>query len=150
MNSFFDAMCDNCQQNIGWRGELKDRPACPHCGHKPKFSEAEIHRVNGLMARDRQRIVMESKEDGMRAFMREARIAITTAYEKMAPEGLTAIERMGLIIAEWPFPSIWLGYSVEQSCHCYEMQDHEISKQEGRWVVGPPANNVIHHKVQPL
>jgi len=41
MPGFFDATCPDCGARIGWAGELKDRPPCPRCGHRPNQSELD-------------------------------------------------------------------------------------------------------------
>ena len=29
-----DVSCPKCRKRFGWRGDLKDRPPCPRCGHQ--------------------------------------------------------------------------------------------------------------------
>lgn len=39
MSAFNDGRCASCGRRMGWQGELKDKPACPKCGHKPTQKE---------------------------------------------------------------------------------------------------------------
>lgn len=35
MAAFVDLTCSKCRRRYGFAGELKDAPACPHCGTRP-------------------------------------------------------------------------------------------------------------------
>lgn len=37
---YLDGHCRRCNTKIHWQGEMKDRPTCPKCFHKP--SDAEL------------------------------------------------------------------------------------------------------------
>ena len=41
MSAFNDGSCAWCKRRMGWTGEATDKPACPHCGHKPSAKEME-------------------------------------------------------------------------------------------------------------
>lgn len=41
MSAFNDATCGRCGRRFGWTGEMKDRPKCPRCGHRPPQKELD-------------------------------------------------------------------------------------------------------------
>lgn len=42
MAAFIDATCTQCKGKVSWMGEMKDRPACPRCGHVPQKESDEL------------------------------------------------------------------------------------------------------------
>lgn len=58
MPALNDGRCAKCNTRMGWPGELRDKPACPKCGHKPDAAElAEMEETEKQMAAMEEKIL---------------------------------------------------------------------------------------------
>jgi uncharacterized protein (DUF983 family) len=53
--AFNDATCPRCGRKIRWTGDLKDRPACPGCGHQ--ISQKDADEVEEKLAKARRELL---------------------------------------------------------------------------------------------
>lgn len=45
MFAMLDARCGKCNARIGWAGDLRNRPACHKCGHRPPQTELDAEQI---------------------------------------------------------------------------------------------------------
>jgi len=60
-----DAQC-KCGKRLGWSGTMRNRPACPACGHRPPQAELDAAADQMDAVRERLRTYPGNASAGMR------------------------------------------------------------------------------------